>query len=109
MHEHLVDIRGLNFVSLIDLMHVLSSYDEGSTMNVPLNSMNIFYDLADALGKRLNEMKAGKTESDPPIPDIWVVMLDKLRDLGHDPRQEARESAVHAIESALVKHCSKME
>lgn len=59
-------------------------------MNVPLNSINLFYNFADALGKRLNETKAGGKESEPPIPDIWVVMLEKLRDLGHDPRQEVR-------------------
>lgn len=54
MQEHLADLKGVNFVCLIDLMHVLSSYDEGSNMNVPLNSINMFYNLADALGKRLN-------------------------------------------------------
>lgn len=54
-------------------------------------------------------MKAGGAESEPPIPDIWTVLLDKLRDLGHDPRQEVRKSAVLAIEDSVVKHCGKME
>ncbi len=108
VQEHLGDIKGSNFICLVELLHVLSSYDEGSNMNVPINSINMFYNLADILGKRLNEVSAGG-KSDPPLTDIWRVLLDKLRDLAHDMRQEVRQSAVHAMENALVKNCSKME
>ena len=51
-------------------------------MNVPLNSVNLFYNLADALGKRL----LANGISEPSIAELWGLLLDKLKDLGRNHR-----------------------
>ena len=75
-------IVGTNFVSLVELLFRLSSSQEGASMNVPLNSVNLFYNLADALGKRL----LANGVSEPSIAELWGLLLDKLKDLGRNHR-----------------------